>query len=109
MQRLGVVSVVYELVGYLLGLALRAAEDDGKDFRVVVNYALECEVLVLGVHHIVYVVDVLGALVAAAHYDFLRVGKVVAGYFLYFAAHRCREEQRVAVFRHAGEYFVYAL
>ena len=105
-QRLGVVSVVDELVGYLLRLALCAAEYYGENLRVVVNDALQGEVLVLGVDHIINVVHVLGALVAAAHHYLLRVGKVVARYFLDLAAHRGREEQRVAVLGHAGQYLV---
>ena len=109
MQRLGVVAVVYQLVGYLLRLALRAAEYYGEDFGIVVHDALKGEVFVLGVDHIIYVVDVFGALVAASHHDFLRVGEVVARYLFDFLAHRCREEQRVAVLRHAGKYFVDAL
>ena len=108
MQRLGVVSVVYELVGHLLRLALRAAEYYGEYLWVVVNDTLQGEVFVLGVDHIIYVVDVLGALVAAAHYYLFRLAQVVAGYFLYLLAHRCREEQRVAVFGHALKYLVNA-
>ncbi len=64
MQRLGVVAVAYELVGHLLCLLLCAAEDDGKDARVEVDDALQGQILVLGVHHIIDVVYALGALVA---------------------------------------------
>ena len=109
MQRLGIVAVLDELVGYLLRLQLRAAEDDGKDTRIVVNDTLQGQILVLGVHHIVNMVHVLGALVAAAHHDLLRVVQVALGYALYLAAHRSREEQRVAVVGYALQNGVDAL
>ena len=63
-QGLGVVAVLDELVGYLLRLYLRAAEDDGKDARVVVDDTLQRQVFILGVDHIIDMVDVLGTLVS---------------------------------------------
>ena len=110
MQRFGVVSVVYQFVGNLLGLFLRAAEDDGVNLGIVVHDTLQGEIFVLGVYHIVYVVHVFGSLVAASHHDFLGVVEIVLGYLLYLLAHGGREEQRVAVARlHAVEDFIYAL
>ena len=108
-QRLGVVAVAYELVGHLLRLALRAAEDDGEYAGVVVYHALQGQVLVLGAHHVVDVVHVLGAFVAAAHHNLLVVAQVRLGYLLHLAAHSGREEQRVAVFGQALEYLVDAV
>ena len=54
-------------VGNLLRLHLRATEDDGEDARMVVHDALQSQVFVLGVHQIVDMVHVLGALVSATH------------------------------------------
>ena len=105
-QRFSVVAVVYQLVGYLLRLAFCAAEDYGEYFREVVYHAFQRQILVLGVHHVVYMVYVLGSFVAASHHNLLRVVQVVACNLLYFLAHRGREEQRVAVFGHAFEYLV---
>ena len=103
MQRFGVVAIAYELVGYLLCLDLGAAEDDGEDAWVEVYHALESQILVLGVHHIVDMVDVFGTLVARAYHYLLVVVQIVACYALYLLAHGGREEQRVAVFGHSLE------
>ena len=94
-QRLGIVAVADELVGHLLRLHLGAAEDDGEDAGVVVHDALQGEVLVLGVHHIIDVVHVLGPFVARAHHDLLVVVQVVLGDTLHLTAHRGREHQGV--------------
>ena len=59
MQSIGIVAILYELVGNLLCLHTSAAEDDSVDVRVVVGNALQGKVLVLGMHHIVYVAHVL--------------------------------------------------
>ena len=108
-ERLGVVAVLYQFVGYLLGLYLGAAEDDGEDARIVVDNAFQRQVFVLGVHHVVDMVHILGSLIAAAHHNLLVVVQVVARYGLYLLAHGGREEQRVAVFGHTGQYLVDAL
>ena len=86
-QRFGVVAVAYEFVGHFLRLCLGAAEDDAVDAWIVIDDALECEVLVLGVHHIIYVVHVLGSLVARAHHYLLVVVQVALCYLLYLLAH----------------------
>ena len=109
MQRLGIVPILDELVGHLLRLYLRAAEDDGEDAGIVVHQSLQCQVLVLGIHHVVDVVHMLGTLVAAAYYDFLVVMQVSLGNALDVAAHGGREEQRVTVVGHTIQYGVDAL
>ena len=105
-QRLGVVAVLDELVGYLLRFYLRAAEDDGEDFGVVVHDALQCQVLVLCVHHVIDVVNVLGTLVARAHDDGLVVLQILCCHALHLAAHRGREHQRAVLFGQGLEDFV---
>ena len=108
-QRFGVVSVAYEFVSYLLRLSLGAAEHDAVDARIEVDDALQREVLVLRVHHIVDMVDILSALVARTHHNLLVVVQIVERNLLNFLAHRSREEQRVAVCRHIVEYLVDAV
>ena len=72
-QRLGIIAVADELVGNLLRLDLRTTEDDGEDARIVVDDALQGEVLVFGVHHIIDVVDALCTLVTTTYYYLLVV------------------------------------
>ena len=108
-QGLGIIAVLDELVGYLLRLNLRAAEDNGKDTGIEVDNALQCQVFVLGIHHVIHMVDILGTLVAAAHHNLLVVVQVVEGYLLDFLAHGGREEQGVTVFGHMLENLVDAL
>ena len=87
-QRLSIVAVLDELVGNFLCLNLRAAENDGKDAWIVVHQPLQGQVLVLGVHHIVDMVHMLGTLVAATDHDFLVVMQITFGYTFYLTAHR---------------------
>ena len=54
-------------------------------------------------------VDILRTLVARAYYNLLVVVQIVECYLLNLLAHRCREEQRVAVSRHVVEYLVDAV
>ena len=102
-ERVGVVAVAYEKVGHLLRLEARAAEDDGVDFRIVVDEAFQGEILVFGMHQVVDVVDVLGPLVARAYDNFLVVVQIVFGDALDVFAHGGREEERIALFGHARQ------
>ena len=108
-ERLGIVAVAYELVGHLLRLHFGAAEDDGIYLWMVVNDTLQGQILVLCVDEIEHVVHVFGSFVAASHHYLLVFSQVALGYAFYLAAHGGREEQRVALLGHAGEYLVDAL
>ena len=103
MKCLRIVAVAYQFVGHLLRLQFRTAEDDGKDARIIVHDTLQCGIFILGIHHIIDMVHVLGTLITAAYDDFLRVVEEVLGYLLDFLAHRCREEQRVTVLGNTGQ------
>ena len=109
MEGIGVVAVLNEMVGHLLSLQTRTAEHDGIDARIVIYEALQCQVLVARMHHIIYVVDVLGTLVARPHHYLACVVEVAAGYALYLAAHRCREQQRGVLGGYAFEHGIDAL
>ena len=98
-QRLGVVAVLDQLVGYLLRLQLRAAEDDGENLGEVVHDTLQRQVLVLRMHHIIDVVHILGTLIARAHDDGLVILQVMLGHLLHLTAHRGREHQRGVLLR----------
>ena len=73
MQRLCVVSILDKFVGNLLRFNLCPAEDNGKNAWVVIHDALQCQVFVTRIHHIINVVHVLGTLVSASHYNLLVV------------------------------------
>ena len=94
-ERLGVVAVANQLVGNLLRLGLRTAEDDGKDTGIIVHDALQGKVFVLGIHHIIDMVDVLSPLVSGAHHNLLMLMQIVLGDTFHLPAHRRREHQRV--------------
>ena len=98
-----VISVADKLVRHLLRFSLGAAEYDAVDARIIVDDALQCQVFVLGIHHIIYVVDVLCALIARANHYFLVVMQVATRNLLYLLTHRSREEQRIAVLRNILE------
>ncbi len=67
MERVGVISVAYKVFGHLLGVASCAAENDGVDVGRVVSDALERQVFVAGIDHVVDVAHVGGAFVAGAY------------------------------------------
>ena len=94
-QCFGVIAVANQFVSHFLGFYLGTAKDDGEDAWIVVHQSLQCQVFVLGIYHIVDVVDVLGTLVARAHHNLLVVAQITFGYALYLAAHGGREEQCV--------------
>ena len=109
MQSIGIVAILYELVGNLLCLHAGAAEDDAIDVRVVVGNTLQCKIFVFGVYHIIYVVHILGTFVFVANHDFMCVGEVVLGYGSYLLAHRGREEQCISVSGYILEDTVYTI
>ena len=86
-QRFGVVSVAYELVGNLLCLCLCAAEDDGIDARVVVDDAFQSEVFVGRSDKVLEVVYIFSPFVAAAHHYLFGFVQVVLRYLLHLPAH----------------------
>ena len=101
MKRLGIVSVLDELISHFLRLDLRATKDDGIDARVEIDNTFQREILVTRVDHIVDVVDVLGTFVARSDDDLLVVVEIVLRDGLYLLAHGGREKQGVAVSGHA--------
>ena len=99
-----------QLVGNLLSLTFCAAEDNGVYFRVEVYDTLQGKVFVLGVHHVIDVVDVFCAFIAAAHYNLFCIVQVVLCNLFNLLAHCGREEQCVAVFSgYSVEYLVYTV
>ena len=106
MQRIGIITVLDELRRHLLCSGTGAAKDDAINPRQVVHNALECQILLLGIHHIVDVMHIGAALVARAHHILLRIVHVVLGNLGNFAWHGGREEQHLAVARHIGKNLV---
>ena len=73
MQRLGIIAVLDEFVGNLLCFQFCATEDDGEDTWIEIDDTLQCQVFVLSVHHIIYMVNVLSTLVTTTHHNLLVV------------------------------------
>ena len=88
MKRLGIVSVLDELISHFLRFDLRATKDDGIDARVEIDDTFQREILVTRVDHIVDVVDVLGTFVARSDDDLLVIVEIVLGDGLDLLAHR---------------------
>ena len=107
MQGFCVVAVFDKLVGNLLSLYLCATEDDSENLRIEVYDALQSQVLVACMYHIIYVVHMLRTLVARTNHNLLIVGKIALGHTLHLAAHSGREQESVAILRHILEYLVY--
>ena len=103
MQGVGVVAVLDELRCHLLGTGASAAKDDAVDARQVVDYALEGEVLVARLDHIVEVAHVGRALVACAGDKLHRVVHVVLCDSGNLARHGGAEEQHLALLGHVAQ------
>ena len=93
MQRLSIITIPNQFIGYLLCLYLRPTEDDGKDLGIVIHDTFQSEVLVFGVHQIIDMVHVLCTLVATTYYDLLIVVKILLCDTLHLTAHGGREHQ----------------
>ena len=91
-QGLGVVAVLDEFIGNLLRFDLRAAEDDGEDVGIEVDNTLQRQVFIPGMHHVIDMVHVLGALVARAHDNLFVVVQIVFGDAFHLLVHRSREK-----------------
>ena len=102
-QCLCIITILNQLIRNILSLQLGAAEDNCKDAWIEIHYALQGEILVLGIYQIVDVVYMLSTLVARTHYDFLVVVQVVEGNLLDVLAHGSREKQSVSILRHVLE------
>ena len=98
-----IIAIANQLVGHLLRFEFRAAENDGKDARIVIHDTFQRSILVLGIHHIIDMVHVLGTFITATHDDLLRILEEVLGNLFDFPTHRGREEQRIAVLGHTGQ------
>ena len=106
MKGVGVISVVDEVIGHFLGFAFCAAEHYGVDAGVVVGDALEGEIFVAGVDHIIDMSHVGSAFVACADHELNRIVHIGLGYFAYFGRHGGREHEHFPVVGHMSENFV---
>ena len=105
-QGLRIIAVANQHVGHFLRFKARATKHYGIYPWIIVYYALQSQILILGLYQIVNMVHAFGSLIAAAHYNLLVVVQIVLGNSLNFAAHRGRKEQCVALGRHPVENFV---
>ena len=95
-ERVGIISVVYKVVGNLLCLAACTAKDDAVDVGAVVGNAFESEIFVASVNHIVYVVDIGSTFVACADDKLLGIVHVFFCNLGNFLGHGCREHKHFA-------------
>ena len=105
-QTVGVITVGYQFVGYLLRVLLGAAEHDAVYVRAIVHHPLQRQILVVCLDHVVYVAHVLGALVAVAGHELHRLVHEPSRYVGYLLGHRGREHQHLALLRHMGQNLV---
>src|SRR5690606_38051895 len=75
-QRIRIVTVLYQRFGNLLGLDFGAAKYDTENFGIGINDTFECGVLITRTDNVVVVVDVGITSVFGAHCEFKRIGHV---------------------------------
>ena len=97
MQRLCIIAVANQFICYLLRLQFGTAEDNGENLGIIVNDTLQGQILILGLHHIIYMIHALGTLVARTYHHLFVVSQVFLGHALYLAAHCSREHQRAVL------------
>ena len=100
MQTVSIISVGYELVGYLLCLATGTTEYYAVYIGVVIRYTLKGQIFVLCLNHIVYMAHVFRALVAVAGHKLHRVVHETTGDTGYLFGHSGREHEHLAVLGH---------
>ena len=103
MQGICIITVANQVVGHLLCLHPGTTEDDGIDTWVEIHQTFQGQVLILGMNHIIDVVDVFSTLVAATHLNLTFLLQVVLGYTLYLLAHGRTEEERTVSFGNTFE------
>ena len=99
MQGIGIVPILDQLFGHLLGLAPGPAENDGIDIRVKVDNPLQGQVAILGIDHVVMMGHIGRTLVLGPNRHLLRLMHVMIGYLTDFLRHRSREKPSMLVFR----------
>ena len=93
MQGISIITVTNQVICYLLRLHTGTTEDNGIDTRVEVHHSLQGQILILGMHHIIDVVYLLGTFITTAHLNLALLLQVVLGYSLYLLTHSSTEEQ----------------
>ena len=102
------VEIIVATPGRLVDLMHRGKADLSQVTNIVLDEADEMlnmgfsdsinEIFVLGVHHIINVVNALSTLVAASYNNLLIVVQILLGYALNFLTHSGREHQRMMIF-----------
>ena len=106
MQRVGIISIRNQRIGHLLRLAPSAAEHYPVNRRRIVRHTLQRGILILRMHHIIYVLHRVGAFVSRANHNLLMVKHILPRNSCSLSRHRGREHQHLAVLRHACQYLI---
>ena len=73
MQRVGIVTVLYQFVGNFLCLLTGAAENDTVDVRIKIGDTFQCKIFISCLYHIIDILDVLVTFVLVPDNDLFRV------------------------------------
>ena len=103
MQSISIITITNQVVSHLLRLHSGTTEYNGIDTRIEVHQTLQGQVLILGVHHIIDMIDVFSSLVAATHLDLALLLQVVLGNTLYLLTHGSTEEKSTVLLRNTLE------
>ena len=99
MQWISVISVLNQLIGYLLCLFTSTTENDTVNLRIEVNHALQCRIFIFRMNDISYVIYVLATLVLSTDCNFFRIVQICFCDTCDIWAHCSREHQRITVLR----------
>ena len=99
MQSIGIIAVANQVISHLLRLHTRATENNSIDTRIEIHQTFQGQVLILGMNHVIDVIDVLSTLVATTHLNLTFLLQIILGYTFYLLTHGSAEEKRTVFFR----------
>ena len=106
MQRFGIITVFNQFIGYLLRLYLRTAENDGEDTGIEIYDTLQCQVFILGIHHVIDMVHILCTLITTTNHNLFVIMQIGLCHTLHLLTHRGREHQGTMFSRQRLEYLI---
>ena len=91
-QTVGIISVPYQHIGYLLRLHLCPTEDYGIYVGIIIRNTLQCQIPVLCMYKVIKVSYIVAALIAASYLNSLRFFLIICRYLFDLLGHCGRKQ-----------------
>ena len=100
MQRVGIISILYKLIGYFLGFLTRTAKNDTINLRIKINDTFQCQIFIFCVYYISHMINVLASFILGSDGNLLCLMQISLRNTGNFRTHRRREHQSIPVLRY---------